>query len=165
MRLQILILLAALMTLLSLPESIASVQFAAQGALDFNSSAYGFASSPSALLGAQLTMDISYPYQVGLAYEHNSLSYNDGSGDGSLKFYGLVGRIRTVSPFFFDGQIGLDVRDSNGTSFSWGAGSGYIFPLAASVDIAPRLGYRYVPDGGSARSLIDVGAMLTLKFN
>jgi hypothetical protein len=146
-------------------SSFASVQFAAQGALDINSSAYGFASSPSVLLGAQLTTDISYPYQLGIAYEHNSLSYNNGGGDGSLKFYGLIGRIRTVSPFFFDGQIGLDVRDSNGASFSWGAGSGYIFPLAASVDFAPRLGYRYVPDGGFARSLIDIGAMFTLKFN
>jgi hypothetical protein len=165
MRIQLLLPIVALAALLFQSESIASVQFAAQGALDFNSSAYGFASSPSVLLGAQLTMDISYPFQVGLAYEHNGLSYNDGSGNGTLKFYGLVGRIRTVSPFFFDGQIGLDVRDSYGNSVSWGVGSGYIFPLAASVDIAPRVGYRYVPDGGYARSLIDVGAMLTFKFN
>jgi hypothetical protein len=159
-----LFILVLLTGLLCLPRAYAGVQFALQGAADINSSAYGFASSPSMLLGAQLTMDVGYPYQVGLAYEHNNLSYGtDDSGD--LKFYGVVARIRTLSPFYFDAQAGIDSRDSNGSSFSWGVGSGYTFPLMASIDLAPRIGYRFVPDSGIERSLIDLGVMLTFKFN
>jgi hypothetical protein len=157
----ILVLLAGLFWL---PQSYAGVQFALQGAADVNSSGYGFASSPSLLLGGQLTMDVGYPYQVGLAYEHNNLSY--GTDDsGELKFYGVVGRIKTLSPFYFDAQAGIATRDSNGPSFSWGVGSGYIFPLMSSIDFAPRIGYRFVPDSGIERSLIDLGVMLTFKFN
>jgi hypothetical protein len=153
------------LSLFCLPHAYAGIQFALQGAADVNSSGYGFVSSPSLLFGAELTMDLGYPYQLGLAYEHNSLSYSDGSDGGDLKFYGLVGRVRTLSPFFFDGQAGLNVRDSNGSSFSWGVGAGYIFPLLASIDFAPRLGYRFVPDSGTERSLIDLGFLLTFKFN
>jgi hypothetical protein len=159
-----LLIIAVLLGFTCQSEGWAGVQFAAQGALDINSSNYGFASSPSLLLGAQLTMDISYPYQVGIAYESNNLSYSDGSS-GSLKFYGLVGRIRTVSAFYFDGQIGLDNRDTAGTSFSWGVGTGYTIPLSSSIEIAPRLGYRFVPDSGYERSMIDLGAQMTFKFN
>jgi hypothetical protein len=165
MRSSPLLIVAVLVGLIFQSEAWAGVQFAVQGALDINSSNYGFVSSPSLLLGAQLTMDISYPYQVGIAYESNNLSYSDGGSAGSLKFYGLVGRIRTVSAFYFDGQIGLDNRDSVGSSFSWGVGSGYSVPLSSSIEIAPRLGYRFVPDSGYERSMIDVGAQMIFKFN
>jgi hypothetical protein len=165
MRTSPLLIIAVLAGLIFQSEAWAGVQFAAQGALDINSSNYGFASSPNLLLGAQLTMDISYPYQVGIAYENNSLSYNNGAGSGTLKFYGLVGRIRTISAFYFDGQIGLDNRDSVGSSFSWGVGSGYSVPLSSSIEIAPRLGYRFLPDSGYERSMIDVGAQMIFKFN
>jgi hypothetical protein len=150
---------------LGVPGAYAGVHFAAQGAADVNSSGYGFVSSPSILLGAALTMDVGYPFQAGIVYQSNSLSYNDGGDGGDLKFYGLTGRMRTLSPFFFDLQVGIDKRDSYGPSFSWGFGSGYNIPLMSSIDFAPRLGYRFVPDDGIERSLVDLGAVLTFKFN
>jgi hypothetical protein len=158
------LLILTVLSLFWLPESFAGFQITAQGAADINGSGYGFASSPNLLLGVQVTTDLAYPFQLGLAYEHNNLNYGDDGDGGNLRFYGIVGRIRTTSPFFIDVQAGINVRDTNGPSFSWGVGGAYAIPLISTIELAPRIGYRFVPDGGIERSLFDLGAVLIFKF-
>jgi hypothetical protein len=146
------------------PSAFAGIEISAQGAGAFNSSNYGFASSPSLLLGAQLTVGLSDLFQFGGIYQHNSLSYENNGGTGSLNFYGGVLRIGTLTPIFFDAQAGIDNRDSAGDSFSYGVGAGFKIPLAYLFDLSPRVGYRSVPDSGIERSQVDVGILLTLTI-
>jgi hypothetical protein len=144
--------------------ALASIEISAQGAGAFNTSNYGFASSPSLLLGAQLTMGLSDLFQFGGIYQHTSLSYENNGGTGSTNFYGGLVRIGTMSPIFFDGQAGIVDRDSLGNSFSYGVGAGFKIPLAYLFDLCPRVGYRSVPDSGIERSQVDVGLLFTLTI-
>jgi hypothetical protein len=164
MRFQKLLLLFVLIFSVCPMSAFAGVEVSGQAAGDFNASNYGFATSPSLLLGAQLTVGMTDLFQFGGAYEHNSLSYSNGGGSGSMTFYGVVARIGTYSPVFFDGQGGLDERDGSGTSFSWGIGAGYKIPIAYMIDFSPRIGYRSVPDNGSERGLFDAGVLITVNI-
>jgi hypothetical protein len=146
------------------PAALAGVEISAQGAGAFNSSNYGFASSPSLLLGAQLTMGLTDLFQLGVAFQHNSLSYQNNGGTGQLNFLGALVRIGTMSPIFFDGQAGIADRDNIGNSFSYGVGAGFKIPVAYLFDLSPRVGYRSVPDSGVERSQVDVGLLFTLTI-
>jgi hypothetical protein len=163
MRLKLLLPVLALVSWTCSWQALAGMQLAVQSAGDFNTSNYGVASSPSVLVGFRVTSDVAgSPFQLGVTYEHDDLNYGDGNG-GGLRFLGAITHIRTGSPVFYDVQAGIDQRDTVGVSFSWGAAVGYTYPLATSVDIAPCLGYRFVPDGGLERSLMNLGVLLTLK--
>jgi hypothetical protein len=146
------------------PAAFAGIEISGQGAAAFNTSNYGFVSSPSLLLGAQLTVGLTDLFQVGGIYQHTSLSYENNGGSGSTNFYGGLVRIGTMTPIFFDGQAGIVNRDSLGNSFSYGVGAGFKIPLAYLVDLSPRVGYRSVPDSGIERSQVDVGILLTLTI-
>lgn len=137
----------------------------AEGGASFNTSNYGFITSPSPFVSGQLTFGMLDAVQWGFAYDHNFLSYSNNGGNGSLNFYGATVRVSTlVTGFFIDGQAGIDIRDSSDSSFSWGIGAGYTIPLNFFFDFGPRFSYRSVPDSGIERSLVDAGLFLTLKI-
>lgn len=150
--------------LLTTASAQAEIHLTGEGALSFNTDNYGFISTPSPMLSAELTFGFSDLFQYGFVYDHNFLSYDDNGGNGSLNFYGGIVRLGFYDGLFVDGQLGVDTRDSSSASFSWGVGGGYFYPLSPLFDIGPRVSYRAVPDGGVGRSLFDVGIFLTLKL-
>jgi hypothetical protein len=138
----------------------AVIHLTAEGGASFNTSNYGFVSSPSPLVSAQATFGLMDLLQYGFVYDRNFLS----GGYGALNFYGGIVHVGFFDGLFVDGQAGVDNRDGAGSSFSWGVGGGYAFPLTFLVDVGPRINYRSVPDSGTERSLFDAGIFLTLKF-
>lgn len=144
-------------------SAFAEIQASLRGALDIPTSNFSFVKSPAAQVGADLTYGLTNLFQLGLTYQHDSLSYT-GGGSGSGVFYGGVGRVGFFSGAFVDVQGGLWDRDSGGTSFSYGAGLGYRMPFTPLLELSPRFGYRSLPDSSITRSMVDFGVLLTLRL-
>jgi hypothetical protein len=145
-------------------SSAFALELSAKGAAAFPTNNYDFVSSPAFLLGGQVTFGMTELFQWGATYENTFLSYKNDGGNDSLKFYGGVVRVGTMTGLFGDAQAGVAKRGDLDASFGWGIGAGYRIPFTPFIDISPRFGYRALPDSGIERSMIDFGLLFTLKI-
>ncbi len=137
-------------------QSQAATNFGAKGGMSFVSGdAYTGVSSIGALFGGEITFGVGGFVDFGATM--------DFSTNGSLVFLAALARseLTGTGGVFADLEVGMSSAASN-SSFAIGAGIGSKLGSGEIFEIMPRVGFRYLPQGG--QSGFGVNAMIILNF-